>query len=146
MSLKEKINADLKVSMLARDSFSTNVLRGLKAAILSEEVAKNKREEGLDDSEIESVIVREVKKRNEAAKLLDEERANNELKEAEILSKYLPEMMNEEEVLKIVQNEVSKLDEKSPKQMGQVIGSIKAKSGNSIDGSMLAKMVKEELV
>lgn len=146
MSLKEKINADLKVSMLARDSFSTNVLRGLRAAILSEEVAKNKREEGLDDSEIESVIVREVKKRNEAAKLLDEERANNELKEAEILSKYLPEMMNEEEVLKIVQNEVSKLDEKSPKQMGQVIGSIKAKYGNSIDGSMLAKMVKEELV
>lgn len=146
MSLKEKINADLKVSMLARDSFSTNVLRGLKAAILSEEVAKNKREEGLGDSEIESVIVREVKKRNEAAKLLDEERANNELKEAEILSKYLPEMMNEKEVLKIVQNEVSKLDEKSPKQMGQVIGSIKAKYGNSIDGSMLAKMVKEELV
>ena len=146
MSLIENINADLKVSMLARDSFSTNVLRGLKAAILSEEVAKNKREEGLDDSEIESVIVREVKKRNEAAKLLDEERANNELKEAEILSKYLPEMMNEEEVLKIVQNEVSKLDEKSPKQMGQVIGSIKAKYGNSIDGSMLAKMVKEELV
>ena len=132
--------------MLARDSFSTNVLRGLKAAILSEEVAKNKREEGLDDSEIESVIAREVKKRNEAAKLLDEERANNELKEAEILSKYLPEMMNEEEVLKIVQNEISKLDEKSPKQMGQVIGSIKAKYGNSIDGSMLAKMVKEELV
>ena len=146
MSLKEKINADLKVSMLARDSFSTNVLRGLKAAILSEEVAKNKREEGLDDSEIESVIVREVKKRNEAAKLLDEERANNELKEAEILSKYLPEMMNEEEVLKIVQNEISKLDKKSPKQMGQVIGSIKAKYGNSIDGSMLAKMVKEELI
>jgi len=146
MSLKEKINADLKVSMLARDSFSTNVLRGLKAAILSEEVAKNKREEGLDDSEIESVIVREVKKRNEAAKLLDEERANNELKEAEILSKYLPEMMNEEEVLRIVQNEISKLDEKSPKQMGQVIGSIKAKYGNSIDGSMLAKIVKAELV
>ena len=78
MSLKEKINADLKVSMLARDSFSTNVLRGLKAAILSEEVTKNKREEGLDDSEIESVIAREVKKRNEAAKLLDEERANIE--------------------------------------------------------------------
>lgn len=146
MNLKEKINADLKVSMLARDSFSTNVIRGLKAAILSEEVAKNKREEGLDDSEIESVIAREVKKRNEAAKLLDEERANNELKEAEILSKYLPEMMNEEEVLKIVQNEISKLDEKSPKQMGQVIGSIKAKYGNSIDSSMLAKMVKEELV
>ena len=146
MSLKEKINADLKVSMLARDSFSTNVFRGLKAAILSEEVAKNKREEGLDDSEIETVIVREVKKRNEAAKLLDEERANNELKEAEILSKYLPEMVSEDEVRAAVKAEILTMGEVSIKQMGAVIGKMKAKFGNSADGAVLAKIVKEELV
>ena len=146
MSLKEKINADLKVSMLARDSFSTNVLRGLKAAILSEEVAKNKREEGLDDSEIESVIVREVKKRNEAAKLLDEERAENELKEAKILSKYLPEMVSEDEIRAAVKAEILTMGEVSIKQMGAVIGKMKAKFGNSADGAVLAKIVKEELV
>ena len=146
MSLKEKINADLKVSMLARDSFSTNVLRGLKAAILSEEVAKNKREEGLDDSEIESVIVREVKKRNEAAKLLDEERAENELKEAKILSKYLPEMVSEDEVRAAVKAEILTMGEVSIKQMGAVIGKMKAKFGNSADGAVLAKIVKEELI
>ena len=146
MSLKEKINADLKVSMLARDSFSTNVFRGLKAAILSEEVAKNKREEGLDDSEIETVIVREVKKRNEAAKLLDEERAENELKEAEILSKYLPEMVSEDEVRAAVKAEILTMGEVSIKQMGAVIGKMKAKFGNSADGAVLAKIVKEELV
>ena len=146
MSLKEKINADLKVSMLARDSFSTNVLRGLKAAILSEEVAKNKREEGLDDSEIESVIAREVKKRNEAAKLLDEERAENELKEAKILSKYLPEMVSEDEIRTAVKAEILTMGEVSVKQMGAVIGKMKAKFGNSADGAVLAKIVKEELV
>lgn len=146
MSLKEKINADLKASMLARDSFSTNVLRGLKAAILSEEVAKNKREEGLDDSEIETVIVREVKKRNEAAKLLDEERAENELKEAKILSKYLPEMVSEDEIRTAVKAEILTMGEVSIKQMGAVIGKMKAKFGNSADGAVLAKIVKEELV
>ena len=146
MSLKEKINADLKASMLARDSFSTNVFRGLKAAILSEEVAKNKREEGLDDSEIETVIVREVKKRNEAAKLLDEERAENELKEAKILSKYLPEMVSEDEVRAAVKAEILTMGEVSIKQMGAVIGKMKAKFGNSADGAVLAKIVKEELV
>lgn len=146
MSLKEKINADLKASMLARDSFSTNVFRGLKAAILSEEVAKNKREEGLDDSEIETVIVREVKKRNEAAKLLDEERAENELKEAKILSKYLPEMASEDEIRAAVKAEILTMGEVSIKQMGAVIGKMKAKFGNSADGAVLAKIVKEELV
>lgn len=146
MSLKEKINADLKASMLARDSFSTNVLRGLKAAILSEEVAKNKREEGLDDSEIETVIIREVKKRNEAAKLLDEERAENELKEAKILSKYLPEMASEDEIRAAVKAEILTMDEVSIKQMGTVIGKMKAKFGNSADGAVLAKIVKEELI
>lgn len=146
MSLKEKINADLKASMLARDSFSTNVFRGLKAAILSEEVAKNKREEGLDDSEIETVIVREVKKRNEAAKLLDEERAENELKEAKILSKYLPEMASEDEIRAAVKAEILTMGEVSIRQMGTVIGKMKAKFGNSADGAVLAKIVKEELV
>ena len=146
MSLKEKINADLKASMLARDSFSTNIFRGLKAAILSEEVAKNKREEGLDDSEIETVIVREVKKRNEAAKLLDEERAENELKEAKILSKYLPEMASEDEIRAAVKAEILTMGEVSIRQMGTVIGKMKAKFGNSADGAVLAKIVKEELV
>ena len=146
MSLKEKINADLKASMLARDSFSTNVFRGLKAAILSEEVTKNKREEGLDDSEIETVIIREVKKRNEAAKLLDEERAENELKEAKILSKYLPEMVSEDEIRAAVKAEILTMGEVSIKQMGAVIGKMKAKFGNSADGAVLAKIVKEELI
>ena len=143
--LKEQINADLKTAMLARNAFETTVLRGLKASILDEEVKLGKREEGLDNSEIETLVAREVKKRKEAASLLDEERAENELKEAEILSKYLPEMASEDEIRASVEAEIAEMGEVSIKQMGAIIGKMKAKFGNSADGAVLAKIVKEEL-
>jgi uncharacterized protein YqeY len=144
MNLKEKITADLKTAMLARDAFATNVLRGLKASILNEEVSQNKRDEGLKDDEIEKILTREVKKRKEAASLLDEERAEIELKEAEIIQKYLPEMMSEEEIRTVVKNKISELNA-DIKQMGAVIGSLKSQFGASVDGALLAKIVKEEL-
>ena len=143
--LKEQINADLKTAMLARNAFETTVLRGLKASILDEEVKLGKREEGLNNSEIETLVAREVKKRKEAASLLDEERAENELKEAEILSKYLPEMASEDEIRAAVKDEILAMGEVSIKQMGVIIGKMKAKFGNSADGAVLAKIVKEEL-
>lgn len=143
--LKEQINADLKTAMLARNAFETTVLRGLKASILDEEVKLGKREEGLNNDEIETLVAREVKKRKEAAGLLDEERAKNELKEAEILSKYLPEMASEDEIRAAVKAEISAMGEASIKQMGVIIGKMKAKFGNSADGAVLAKIVKEEL-
>ena len=145
MNLKDKINSDLKTAMLARNNFETTVFRGLKAAILNEEVKLGKRDVGLDDSEIETLVAREVKKRKEAAALLDEERAQNELKEAEILSKYLPEMLSEDEIRVAVQEQIAQLEEKSPKLMGQIIGGLKAKFRTSVDGAILAKIVKEEL-
>ena len=143
--LKEQINADLKTAMLARNAFETTVLRGLKASILDEEVKLGKREEGLNNDEIETLVAREVKKRKEAAGLLDEERAENELKEAEILSKYLPEMVSEDEIRAAVKAEISSMGEVSIKQMGAIIGKMKAKFGNSADGAVLAKIVKDEL-
>lgn len=143
--LKEQINADLKTAMLARNAFETTVLRGLKASILDEEVKLGKREEGLNNDEIETLVAREVKKRKEAAGLLDEERAENELKEAEILSKYLPEMASEDEIRAAVKAEIAEMGEVSIKQMGAIIGKMKAKFGNSADGAVLARIVKEEL-
>ena len=143
--LKEQINADLKTAMLARNAFETTVLRGLKASILDEEVKLGKREEGLNDTEIETLVAREVKKRKEAASLLDEERAENELKEAEIVSRYLPEMASEEEIRAAVKDEISIMGEVSIRQMGAIIGKMKAKFGNSADGAVMAKIVKEEL-
>ena len=63
--LKDKIGADLKSSMLARDTERVEVLKGLKSAVLYEEVALKKREEGLSDDEILAVFKKESKKRRE---------------------------------------------------------------------------------
>ena len=68
-----------------------------------------------------------------------------ELKEAEILSKYLPEMASEDEIRAAVKAEIAEMGEVSIKQMGAIIGKMKAKFGNSADGAVLARIVKEEL-
>ena len=65
-SLAEQIQNDMKVALLGGDRFVGETLRNLKAAILNEEVATNKRDEGLADDEIEKIVAREVKKRTES--------------------------------------------------------------------------------
>ena len=88
MSLKKRIEDEMKAALISGDRFVGETLRNLKAAILNEEVAANKRDEGLSDEEIEKVIAREVKKRDESAKIYRDnnrpELAEPEEKEAEI--------------------------------------------------------------
>ena len=68
MTLKERIQNDMKAALLGGNRFEGEVLRNLKAAILGEEVNAGKREEGLQESEVEALIAREVKKRKESIK------------------------------------------------------------------------------
>lgn len=149
MALKELIQNDLKAALLSGDRFMGDVLRNLKAAILNEEVALGKRNPGLDDAEIEKVIAREVKKRNESATLYEQnnrpELAEIEKNEAEVLGKYLPEQLSEEEIRTIVAAKIAELGVSGPQAMGQVIGGVKQQAGNSADGALVAKIVKEEL-
>jgi uncharacterized protein YqeY len=149
MSLVERINADLKTAMLARDAFVTETLRGLKAAILNEEVAKGARETGLGEAVIEQLIAREAKKRIEAADLFEQggnqASADKERAERVLLSAYLPEQLSETEIQKLVDDAVAELKPEGMKDMGRVIGAVKAKTGNSADGALVAKLVKERL-
>jgi uncharacterized protein YqeY len=139
----------MKAALLGGNRFVGEVLRNLKAAILNEEVAQNKRDEGLSDADIEKVIAREVKKRNESAALYDQndrpELADNEKKEAEVLIKYLPEQLSEDELRKIVTAKIAELGVSGPQAMGQVIGAVKQQVGNTADGATLARIVKETL-
>ena len=149
MALKAQIDNDLKTALLGRDRFRSDVLRGLKAAILNEEVAQKKRDEGLDDSAIEQLIAREVKKRNESAVQYDQadrpELAETERGEAKILEEYLPEQLSEAEIQAVVSDVISKLGVSGSAAMGQVIGAVKAQLGTSADGATVAKIVKETL-
>lgn len=147
--LKDRINADLKTAMLARDEFKTTTLRGLKAAILNEEVSKNLREQGLGDEAIEQLLAREAKKRTEAAELFDKGgnhgSAEKERAEKALIDKYLPEQLDESAVQSVVNDVIAQLQPEGMKDMGRVIGAVKAKAGNTADGATVAKLVKESL-
>ena len=149
MALKERINDEMKAALLGGDRFVGEVLRNLKAAVLNEEVAKNKRDEGLSDAEIEQVIAREVKKRAESAKLYRDnarpELAEPEEQEAEVLKAYLPQQLSEDEVRELARAKIAELGASSLQMMGQVIGAVKAQAGNAADGAMVARVVKEQL-
>lgn len=147
--MKDTIQNDMKAALLGGNRFVGEVLRNLKAAILNEEVAQNKRDEGLSDAEIEKIIAREVKKRNESMAIYEQndrqELADNERKEAEVLAKYLPEQLSEEKLREIVTAKITELGVSGPQAMGQVIGAVKQQVGNSADGATLARLVKESL-
>lgn len=149
MALKARINDDLKTALLGGDRFGAEVLRGLKAAILNEEVATGKRDEGLDDASVEQVVAKEVKKRNESAILYEQndraEAATDERKEAEILSAYLPAQLSEDELKGIIDGAIQTLGATSPADMGKVIGAVKAEVGTAADGATIAGLVKQAL-
>lgn len=149
MALKARIDADLKAALLGGDKFSAQVLRGLKAAVLNEEVATGKRDVGLDDTSIEQVVAKEVKKRHESASLYEQndraEAAVEERKEAEILSVYLPVQLNEDELKAIIAATIARLGATTPADMGKVIGAVKAEVGTSADGASIAGLVKQAL-
>lgn len=147
--LKQQIEADVKSALLAGEKDAVQTLRGLKAAILSEEVATGKRDEGLGDGEIEVVIAREVKKRRESIALYEQndraELAASEQAEIDVLEQYLPEQLSADEVRAKVEAKIAELGVADVKGMGQVIGPLKAELGTSVDGALLAKLVKESL-
>lgn len=149
MSLVERINADLKTAMLARDAFTTETLRGLKAAILNEEVATGKRDAGLAEEDVEKLIAREAKKRDEAANLFEQggnqTSADKERAEKKLLGEYLPEQLSEDDIKKLVDEVVADIQPEGMKDMGRVIGAVKAKAGNAADGALIANLVKSSL-
>ncbi len=149
MSLKEDINNDLKTALLGGDRFKGEVLRGLKSVILDEEVKQNKRDDGLDDTTIEQLIAREIKKRGDSATQYAAagrpELSETELKEAEVIKAYLPAQASEEEILEVIKKVVAELGVSDMSGMGQVIGGVKKELGNSADGALVAQLVKNTL-
>ena len=148
-TLKQRISDEMKTALLGGDRFRGDLLRNIKAAILNEEVAKQKRDEGLSDAEVEAVLTREAKKRNESAELYRQndrvELAETEERELEIIQEFLPEQMSEADVRAVVDAKIAELGANDMKAMGQVIGAVKQQVGNTADGALVARLVKETL-
>lgn len=149
MALKSTIEADLKAALLGGDRFRGEVLRGLKAVILDEEVKQGKRDEGLDDETIEKLIAREVKKRQDSATQYEAagrpELVEAERNESKVIEGYLPEQTSEEDIKKTIDETIVAMGVSGSVAMGQVIGAVKGKLGNTADGGTIARLVKEAL-
>ncbi len=149
MTIKEQIDQDLKAAMLGGDKTLATTLRGLKAAILNVEVAQGVRETGLPDDEVISLLQKEAKKRQESADLFGQggntEKSRAELEEKEVIAKYLPVQLSEEEIGVIVDEVIQTTGASGMQAMGQVIGAVKAKAGAAADGAVIARLVKEKL-
>lgn len=149
MALAETIQNDLKAALLGGDRFRADVLRNLKAAILNEEVATGKRDEGLADAEVERIIAKEVKKRAESIRMYETggrpELAENEKLESSVLEQYLPKQLSDAEVIEVVEKTIEEMGVAGMQSMGLVIKAVKEKVGNTADGSVIANTVKTKL-
>lgn len=145
----EKIEKDLKEAMLAGDKTKAETLRGLKSAILNETIAQGAKEQGLNDEQIQKVLSREAKKRQEAADLYKQggnnEKAEAELTEKNLIDAYLPEQVSEAEIEAAVAEAISTTGASSAADMGKVIGAVRAKFGAAADGSTIARIAKTKL-
>jgi len=165
MTLKEKIQNDLKEAVKKKEELKSSVLRMLSAAILNNEKEKRyklsktkpeftekdlEKESQLIDEEAIEVISSEIKKRKES--ILEFEKGKRqdlvekEKKELEILEKYLPEQLSEEEIKKFAQEMIEKVGAKEMKDIGRVMAELMPKIKGKADGGLVSKIVKELLI
>ena len=150
-SLKEQLKADLTVSMKARQESVTSTLRMTLAAVMTAEVA-GEAAKVLSDDQVLEVLRAEHKKRLESAEIYEgagrTEAAIQERAEAAIIEKYLPAAMADDELGKIVAEEVAIATASGVtggKAMGAVVKAVRARAGASADGAKIATLVKAAL-
>jgi uncharacterized protein YqeY len=147
--VQEQIERDLKAAMLSGDKAKTEVLKGLKSALQYEAVNLKSENRTLNDDQAQKVVAREAKKRQETAEIYkkagEDDRAAKEMVEKEIIDVYLPEQLSEEEIDKVVEEEITKSGAAEMSDMGRIIGAVRGRLGSSADGSIIAKLVKEKL-
>ncbi|MGA2418414.1 MAG: GatB/YqeY domain-containing protein [Candidatus Staskawiczbacteria bacterium] len=162
--LKEQIKADTTEAQKSGNELVVGTLRMLLAAILTKEkekrykISKEKpdsseesliKESELNDEQIIEVIFSEIKKRKDAIVLYEKgnrpELADKEKKEIEILRKYLPEQLSEDELKKIIEESIAKTGAKEIKDTGKIMADLMPKVKGKADGGEISKIIKELL-
>ncbi|KOX13242.1 GatB/YqeY domain-containing protein [Nocardiopsis sp. NRRL B-16309] len=146
--LKARLKSDLTTAMKARDKVRTGTLRMVLAAIATEETAGSA-QRALDDDEVTKVLVRETKKRREAAEAFEKggrtEDAANERAESDIIADYLPKQLTDEELAGLVDAAVAETGASGMKEMGKVMKVLNPKVAGLAEGSRVAAEVKKRL-
>ena len=146
MSLRDQVPEDLKTALRGKKSLDLSVLRMLQAAIKNREI-DNKGE--LNDEEIVQVVSSEIKKRRDAieefTKVSREDAAEAEQLEINVLMKYMPEQLSEEEVASKVQELVAGSDAAGLKDLGIAMKVVMPALKGKADGKLINKYVREQL-
>ena len=146
---KQKLQEELKNSMLAHDEIKTSVLRMLLSSIKNYEIQKGGAGYEATEEDILSVISKEAKQRKDSIqeykKADRQELVDKEQNELEILQAYLPEQMDENEVKKIVDETISETEATTIADMGKVMGALTPKLKGKADMGQVSRLVHEKL-
>lgn len=148
MSLEEKINADLKTAMLAKDEVGLRGIRAIKSAILLAKTEKGSDGTISPEKEVQ-MLQKLVKQRRDS--IAEFEKANRpdliqkEQEEVSVIEKYLPAMMSAEEVAEVVKQAIAATGATSQKEMGKVMGIVSKQLAGKADNKLVADTVKSLL-
>ncbi len=144
--MKERLMEDLKAAMKAQDKTKLAVIRMVKAAIQMDEIAKGR---ALEEAELVAILSKQIKTRKEAnvefekagrTDLVDQ---NN--KEIEILNAYMPKMMDETEIEKLVKEVFAKINPTGPNDIGKIMKEIAPLVKGKADMSLVNSIIKKNL-
>ena len=148
MDLFDKISADIKAAMLAREKVRLETLRGIKKEFLEAKTAKGG-DGPLSDEAATKILVTMASQRKETAAIYDEQNRidlrDNELAEAAIIEEYLPKQLTDEELTAELKKIIAETGATSPKERGRVMGVASKALAGRADGRVISAKVKELL-
>ncbi|MCM1522136.1 MAG: GatB/YqeY domain-containing protein [Muribaculaceae bacterium] len=148
MDLFDKISADIKAAMLARDKVRLETLRGIKKEFLEAKTAKGG-DGTLPDDAATKILAKMVKQRKETAAIYDEQNRldlrDNELAETAVIEEYLPKQLSDEELTEALKKIIAEVGATSPKEMGKVMGVASKALAGKAEGRAISAKVKELL-
>lgn len=146
MNLKQQLDNDVIVSMKAKDSFKTKLLRNLQSKIKQVEVDT---QQSVNEEQILTVLQKQIKQRKESFQIFKDNNrkdlAEVEEQELVILESYLPKQMDEETLTLIVKSTIDSLEATSMKDMGKVMAAVKQDTAGKADPSKVSSLVKQAL-
>ena len=150
MSLKKQIEEKLNLALKAKDKSTYPTLRLVVSAIKDAEIAsRTKGQKEMSDSEVTSILKKMIKQRNESCEVYKKAGRNelleNEKKEIEVISVFLPKQLSDEETKKICEEAIKSSGASSMKDMGKVMGILKSKHSDTLNFSKVSSMIKELL-
>ncbi|MCR6639787.1 MAG: GatB/YqeY domain-containing protein [Sporocytophaga sp.] len=148
MSLKEKIDADIKSAMLAKNKDELRALRSIKSLILLAETDKGAQGEVSADAEIK-LLTKAAKQRKESAEVYAGQGRTDlekiELDELAVIEKYLPKQLSEDEIAAKLKEIITELGAKGPGDMGKVMGAATKAFAGTADNKVVSALVKSLL-